>query len=369
MDFKLIGKNAGLEILEVFDIADYDLQMNKLHEKLKKYSNYEFKSNERLLFLHFDTEFIVSNFYLTLYNLHQILYRTFIPNFACIILSQQNLAQKLIDLNDLVTKDIPITFIPFEGHLNYYKPSKEKISINIDNIKKQYIFLSNTPRFHRKLMFNWLSKNNLLDFGIVSHKKDLIQIEDNDPINQNVDNSIQFIYSNPKFRVNDSWICEDNYLKSIAVITLENFKNFEESNVKLTDLNNNLTQQAFCYVSSETVFNYPCPYTSEKSFKAFSAMRPMISFGAAGTLKKLHNFGFQTWNRWWSEDYDEIKNPTERFIAVASLVKEISNIPLYQCKIMLNDMKDVLIHNQKLYIDNFLSNQKSSLIECLKSNH
>ncbi len=369
MDFKLIGKNAGLEILEIFDVLDYDLHMHLLYDKLKKYSTYEFKPNERLLFLHFDTEYIVSNFHLTLYNLHQALYRAFIPNFASVILSQQDVTLQLIKLNEDITKDVPITFAHFEGHLAYYKPPKEKVSVNIDAVSKQYICLSNVPRFHRRLMFNWLNHNNLLDKGLVSHKNQIAAFETIDTNNDNIVNPIQFVYPDPKSRINDSWVVEDTALKEIASIVPKDFKNFEEPQTALTSSNTELTQQAFCYISTETVFNYPYPYTSEKSFKAFTAMRPMISFGAAGTLKKLHNFGFQTWNRWWSEDYDEIKNPTERFIAVTSLVKEILNIPLYQCKIMLNDMKDVLIHNQKLYIDNFLSNQKSSLIECLKSNH
>lgn len=366
MDFKLIGKNAGLEILEVFDIADYDLEMHVLYSKLKKYSNYEFKPNERLLFLYFDTDYIVSNFHLTLYNLHQALYRAFIPNFACIILGQQDVTSQLIKLNEDVTKDVPITFAHFEGHLEYYTPPKDLIHSNIDEISKQYIFLSNIPRFHRRLMFNWLNQNNLLDKGLVSHKSKIIIPKRTISNSTDIANSIQFIYSSPKYRINDSWVCEDDELGKLASILPDDFKNFEELPTTLTNTNNSLTQKAFCYVSSETAFNYPYPYTSEKSYKAFSAMRPMISFGPPGALKKLRSFGFKTWDNWWCEDYDNIENPTLRFKAVASLIKEISTFTLDQCKIMLNDMKDVLIHNQELYVNNFLLDQESSLTECLK---
>lgn len=367
IDFKLIMENNGVKVLEIFDLLDYP-NMLDLMQKLEKYKNYKFYPNDRLIFIHGDTEYIELGIRFDLFNLQKIISKSNIPNFACIILSQQDISKELEIYKNLTTELMPIGYINVEVHLIHldsYDIENRKQELNNTLLEKQFIFLSNKPKSHRTFLFSWLDHNNLLDKGIVSFKNiDFVnQIKSFEFKEPSTPPNVTILQVYPFARSNDIWYPKDQTLKLIfSKQVKDQYKNFTE--IQDTKINNNnplIIQKSFCYISNETTFNYPGVFTSEKSFKSFSAMRPMISYGCSGILSKLKKFGFKTWDRWWSEDYDNIEDPEQRFLAVTNLIKQISNFSLDECKAMLADMEDVLVHNRDLYIDNFVNYQIKNL--------
>lgn len=366
-----IANAAGIDVLELIDLLDYDYCMHKIYDRLERYANYEFKNNERLVFIYNDTDYLISDLRLTLYNLQSLLFKLQLPNFASIIVGQQEIKEDLDRLRKLLTNEqCPIDSIFFEAHCLNYLPPLDKMDLNSHLIEKNYIFLSNVVRTHRVHFFKYLTHRQLLDKGLVSFadsNKGESEAENIGDDQMSVAN-LRFLYAIPFTRINENWICSDAELLSIFNSTdARNYKNFSEGSVIKTQTNDHLTQRAFCYISNETVFNYPT-YTSEKSFKSFSAMRPMISLGSHGILKRLRNQGYKTWDRWWPEDYDLIEDHTLRFKAVTTLLEQISRIPIDECKQMLVDMQEVLEHNRDLYIDQFLRSQHNFLYSGFAAN-
>lgn len=365
IDIKHVLEEVGIKVLEIFDILDYSENMGQLLHDLKKYSDHRFLPNERILFIHGEPEFIFNSIRFDLYNIQTVIHAAGIPNFACIIVSQQDLHKDLELYREKLTSEIvPIGFINTECHLLHlldFNIDLTRYDLNINFLEKQFIFLSNNPRPNKTNMFNWLEHNNLLDKSLTSFKNIKIHSINDTNKNESVPaNNITLIQTVPYTRSCEKWNVKDPLLNQIfSKQPVNEYKNFiEPENTKIRYNNSSLLQKAFCYVSNETTFNYPT-FTTEKTFKSLPAMRPMISYGGAGCLAKLKDLGFKTWDRWWSEEYDNIQNPEQRFIEVSNLIKSVSEFSLKQCKDMLIQMIPILEHNRDLYISSFIDNQIS----------
>lgn len=106
-------------------------------------------------------------------------------------------------------------------------------------------------------------------------------------------------------------------------------------------------------IVAETTFNYPYPFITEKTYRAFSSLRPFIIIGPYGTLKLLKSFGFQTFSAIINESYDEIQDPEVRFYEACDSIREFVSRPLEEIKQNLISIEDILIHNQQHMITLF----------------
>lgn len=96
---------------------------------------------------------------------------------------------------------------------------------------------------------------------------------------------------------------------------------------------------------SETVFDYPYPYISEKTLRPIANQRMFVIMGAAGTLSALKDRGFKTWHDTIDESYDGITDPCKRFKAIISVVREFCSRDINDIKQYLRDNQDRLDHN------------------------
>jgi hypothetical protein len=119
--------------------------------------------------------------------------------------------------------------------------------------------------------------------------------------------------------------------------------------------------KAFCNIVTETNFNWDQTFVSieggfgtgntfitEKTEKCFSAMMPFVIVGTPFFLRKLHQLGFKTFNKFWSEEYDCISNPHERLRAVFKVVEEIAGYSPAKLISLYDKMLPILKHNQEL---------------------
>ena len=89
---------------------------------------------------------------------------------------------------------------------------------------------------------------------------------------------------------------------------------------------------SYAEIISETVFEFAINPAkkdtdylifSEKIFKPIYCCQPFILSGNPFSLKKLKEFGFKTFDKWWDESYDNIVDNSERILAVYKLVKSL----------------------------------------------
>ena len=103
-------------------------------------------------------------------------------------------------------------------------------------------------------------------------------------------------------------------------------------------------------IVTETVFNYPYPYITEKTMRPITSKRPFIVVGASGILTLLKFKGFNTFNTIIDESYDSIVDHSDRFDSVTASIKEFVTQPIEKIRADVESVSDVLEHNFKTYL-------------------
>lgn len=181
----MIISNDTIDILKKFFVFDrifnlicYDHDMNKLYEELRQLKQDKYQNNYRFIFLFYDTQYYITNSSsgLTLLNLQRILHQLDIPNYFCLILSQQPIAEELNRLR--ITETTDDCSIDSIVYYNYYFATEifndassinPELEINEHMICSKYQSLNRIKRFHRRVLFSILKDKNLLDHGAVSY--------------------------------------------------------------------------------------------------------------------------------------------------------------------------------------------------------
>ena len=78
------------------------------------------------------------------------------------------------------------------------------------------------------------------------------------------------------------------------------------------------------------------------TFNPIHQGHPIIQFGPYKSLERMRERGFKTFDKWWDESYDEIKDGWERFDAILKLVDKLSRKSNKELLEMYVDMKDLL---------------------------
>lgn len=106
-----------------------------------------------------------------------------------------------------------------------------------------------------------------------------------------------------------------------------------------------------CWINlvSETAVN--SFLLTEKITKPLLAGQPWIVYGCQHFLKHLRDLGFQTFNRWIDESYDDIGDHRDRARAVAQSLSSFADLSRESKMTMIQDMQPVLHHNRALTLD------------------
>lgn len=109
--------------------------------------------------------------------------------------------------------------------------------------------------------------------------------------------------------------------------------------------NCNQVHDSLVYLSTETVFFGQRLHLTEKTFKPIAFGMPFVLLSTAGSLEYLRSYGFQTFGRLWSEDYDcEIDDPA-RAELVARVLKELDALSNLEKKQLWQHCLPIIKHN------------------------
>lgn len=342
------------QILEAVNLIHYDFDMSKLWNKLQKYRSYCFGPTERLIFTLYDTDYYLPNSTLgfTIENLIRILDSLDISTGHCILFTNHHGITPSINLR--CQSDWPIHVFE-NNYSNALTISTKKINIcqSQNKIKKHFCFMNNVVRDHRKYIRQWIHDCQLEELTIMSW---------NNFKNTNVLHSkniagatpkIEFVYAMPFSRVNDKIKSKfmpkiyqnssmlSQFVKDPVITSGPNQDNFIAPWLSLSFVN----------VVGESVFDYPYPYLTEKTFKCFWHKVPFIIVGPVNSLKYLKSIGFKTFENWFDESYDSEMDPGVRLSLVVNELDKISKWSIDKCQDMYNNMSDVLDHNFSHYCD------------------
>jgi len=104
---------------------------------------------------------------------------------------------------------------------------------------------------------------------------------------------------------------------------------------------------SFCNIITDTYFNNTTPYIhfNEKHVKPIQAKIPFILVSPPYYLRKLKELGFQTFENWWNESYDEIENDEKRLSRIKKLILDISKLKIDKLNNMRYEMENTLNSN------------------------
>ena len=174
----------------------------------------------------------------------------------------------------------------------------------------------------------------------------------------------------PLTRINDDLI-HDEYSHNLLSIHRMKFegRNYQDplivgsKNSNMTYFNAFFLEKSFVYLITETVSEYPYPYFSEKTWKAMLCKMPFMIIGSQNSLKKLREFGFKTFSKWWSESYDILPTTKERILHIVKNLETLSQLSLSDLESLKKDMSEILDYNY-----NHIKDFKKTDLENLKNN-
>jgi len=104
-------------------------------------------------------------------------------------------------------------------------------------------------------------------------------------------------------------------------------------------------------------------FLTEKTFKPIKHCQPFVIVGAAGSIQKLRDMGYRTFDHVVNHSYDTIENNTERWDAVCNEMERIAKSKKIHA--MYVACKEDLLHNQQ----HFLATKRERLHEFGKQLH
>lgn len=112
----------------------------------------------------------------------------------------------------------------------------------------------------------------------------------------------------------------------------------------------NFYRNVFVDIVTETRFAQSCANYSEKVLQPIQYMKPFILLAPPHTLKYIKESGYQTFDQFWDESYDETEDHGERLRKILELIKSILDKPLSELHDMYEQMMPILEHNRETYL-------------------
>ena len=204
-----------------------------------------------------------------------------------------------------------------------------------------FLTFARRDSINRRLINYFLHSNNLFSKGFVSHQR----VIENDIVKSRSEhqNEVRMLASRNDFNVKDylnfgykKHFLEDTQDKGFSAIDYASYKKHSSIScfdlVSETDVQNNL-------------------FVTEKVLKPIIHRKPFMVSGSAKTLCFLKNLGFQTFESLFDESYDNELVFYDRVCMIFENIKYFCSLSLDDCYEKMQSIDEVLIHNQKHFIE------------------
>ena len=104
----------------------------------------------------------------------------------------------------------------------------------------------------------------------------------------------------------------------------------------------------FVDIVCETYFSGLTFHPTEKTWRSIATKTPFIIHASTDFLRNLRKLGFKTFDKWWSEEYDDYGHEA-RIEKIIEITDYLANLTSNEIQDMYNDMHDTLEHNYKIF--------------------
>jgi hypothetical protein len=123
-----------------------------------------------------------------------------------------------------------------------------------------------------------------------------------------------------------------------------------------SDIHETHYSNTFISLIPETHYEDGILFRSEKIYKTLAVGHPFIVFSCSGFLKSLKELGFNTFDRWVDESYDNEPDWITRLNMITHEIKKLSSYSIDKLHEMRDEMQDVLVHNKALFRRLYMNN-------------
>jgi hypothetical protein len=361
------------DVIDAAGLPRWDFDMQALKQKLSQYRSREFAANQRLIFSLYDTEYypVGSNVGFNIYNLILLLTDLDISLPHCQLWTNHHgITSTVNSLCASLGYNYPIQIFEnnFTDLLSTRNPDViHGLSRSSDDLQFHFSFLAYQFRNHRKYMRLFLQQDHVFSKTLISWVGDrglhnwrktalpevLQQIDNRSP----TVGPSYFLKTEPFARIRDHLPVDLDinalYQQYHSVLDMPIRHPLIDSAANSSNFNLPFQRYCFLDIAAETVFDYPYPYLSEKTFRSLWQLQPFVIVGAANSLTYLKNIGFKTFDAWWDESYDQLQDPIARLKACFGIIDTVSKWSLSQCQDVYNQMLHVLEHNRRHYENHY----------------
>lgn len=367
-------------VVAEIDFLDIDYDALKLYRVLSSLKKSSYDADEKILIYHYDLEFYGNLKYgVMIYNFLQCVRSLDIsPSVFVVLTSHYGLGREIqqywithCDQFDSVNDAMTV----FESNYQQLQsPEYPQVTdLDIDKISHAFICLCGQRRVHRMMFLCGLANLDLVNKGLCSWHFDkqlralawktviLGWLKFLNP-RQMFDRKVPVTQYNllsvyPKTFYNDEWPVNQYFRDCYNQYHAQFETSYQHPLIKGTTNTYRFDlptiKNALLYVSIESVFEHPHVYFTEKTFKAIVMKRPFVIVGSVGSLAKLRELGFKTFDGFWNEDYDQELEPNQRLKKVLDITNRISQLSVADLQQMCYNMQDILEHNAVHYREHY----------------
>jgi hypothetical protein len=105
-----------------------------------------------------------------------------------------------------------------------------------------------------------------------------------------------------------------------------------------------LADQSLLHVVTETLYSGRRSHLTEKTFKPIVLQQPFILVSCQGSLEYLRRYGFQTFGKFWNEDYDYYDDDT-RIMRIGKLLNDLDDLSAKEKINLQKHLAPIVEHN------------------------
>ena len=205
-----------------------------------------------------------------------------------------------------------------------------------------YVNFNRVPRSHRVMLLSGLIDNNLLDKGYNSFDLD----------DQKVAEIIQGVpYDMDPFE-EQQVIANFNQIADKMPMVLNRTPD-RDNPVEVDSDDIRYFTQSYFSVVTETIFYRATPrdsyydgvFFSEKIYKPLSYKHPFILVGVPGSLQRLREIGYKTFDGIFDETYDYVQDDDTRLKLIIQEITRLCNQSDHQWLVMQEKLQPIIEHN------------------------
>ena len=206
---------------------------------------------------------------------------------------------------------------------------------SFNNIEKLFLNYNRNIKRHKFYLGFRLYEYNLIDKGIFSFS------------NKHFDDAlIHKPFDQYSFNFNKLY---DFLLKLPYTIEGENVSQLADQMLVGMYVEQSHYPKTFLSLVSESDVDNESIYLSEKTFKPIVMGHPFILVGSKHSLKKLKEIGYKTFDKWWSEEYDNMELFEQRINAIVEILNDLNTKNFEELIIIREEMQEVIQHNFDLF--------------------